>query len=145
MKTSTITTAWKQRDGGGWKTSRRYLDILIDGKPLLDHLGRNGDDFISRLGWLPDVQNNQGIEHLLLQCAPDSPSGRVILLVCPECADIGCGAYTVRISMDEDTFIWADFAFENNYENEPTAVYPEVGPFVFTREQYMEAISCTRK
>lgn len=145
MNKSIIGTVWKERVGGGGKTARRYLDILIDGKSLLDHLGRADDDSISRLGWLSDAYNNEGIEQLLLHRSPDSPSGRVILLVCPECADLGCGAYTARISTDDSAFVWADFAFENNYEEAPVAVYPDVGPFHFSKQQYINVLSCLKK
>ena len=53
---------------------------------------------------------------LVSQASPDSESGRVLLYICPECGDIGCGAYSVRIEKTDAGYTWGDFAYENGYE-----------------------------
>ena len=65
---------------------------------------------------------------------PDTEEGRYLLYVCPECGDIGCGAYGAKLRLDEQTAEWYDFAYENGYE--PGHPVHGVGPFIFERTQY---------
>jgi hypothetical protein len=44
----------------------------------------------------------------------EDPS-RVPLLVCP-CGDLMCGALTVRVSRDDQTVSWSEWAWENQYD-----------------------------
>ena len=39
---------------------------------------------------------------LLGRLPADLPPGRVAVFVCPECADLGCGAVTVRLELQDD-------------------------------------------
>src|SRR4051794_40409173 len=110
---SKLQLAWRDRSGGGGRTARRFLDIVVHGLPLLEVLGCPQSDFISRLGLgSAEVQQNS-VDHLLLKLPPDSPSKRVLLLVCPECGDLGCGAFSARITRSGEDYVWSDFAFEN--------------------------------
>jgi hypothetical protein len=84
----------------------------------------------------PVQEHQRSIEHLLLKRPPDAPSGRVLLLICPECGDLGCGAFTARLGKDEQSFIWSDFAFENNYDEAPVETFTDIGPFHFEKRAY---------
>jgi hypothetical protein len=72
--------------------------------------------------------NNETARQLLGLAAPELPSGRVPILVCEECGDVGCGAIAVRIERQANSIVWADWAQENG-RDAPTAlewpVYPE--------------------
>jgi hypothetical protein len=64
----------------------------------------------------------------------DTEDGQYLLYVCPECGDIGCGAYGARIRITGETWEWYDFAYENGYE--PARVLASAGPFSFARRDY---------
>lgn len=61
---------------------------------------------------------------------------KILLYVCSDCGDLGCGALTAKISFDEKTIVWSDFAYENT--NEVWEKYPEIGPYEFERDSYIE-------
>lgn len=140
---SKLELRWKERPGGGGKTSRRFLDIIVDGRPLLEAIGCPPADFISRLGWGSPEAHSKSVEHLLMKVPPDSPSKRVLLLICPECGDLGCGAFTAKITKNADDYVWSDFAFENDYEGAPTELFPEAGPFSFTKQEYWATLTAS--
>jgi len=83
---------------------------------LLDLLGWADADFISPLGWGPIEAQQLAIAELLRQQKPSLSSGRCQLYICPECADIGCGAVTARVEREGNLIIWNEFAFENGYK-----------------------------
>jgi hypothetical protein len=117
------------------------VDFLINGASLLQLLARahgGHSDWIGSLGQhAPDSVGTAA--RLLLQAAPDSPAGRVLLYICPECAHIGCGAYGAAVRRDGDRYVWADFAFENGYEDAQPVT--GIGPFVFEAAQYEQAVA----
>ena len=129
---------WKRREGGGGRTQRDYLDIVVDGQPLSEIFG---GDMASCLGWFVPEENAKAARRLLLEETADLPNHRRTLYVCPECGDIGCGAVSLIVERVEDKIIWRDFGYENNYEEIlHTEGYEDVGPFVFSRAEYEEAI-----
>ena len=135
---SKLRLEWKRREGGGGGTQRDYLDIIVDGQPLSEILG---GDMVSCLGWFVPEENAKAARRLLLEEAADLPNNRRTLYVCPECGDIGCGAVSLVVERVEDKIIWRDFGYENNYEEVVrTEGYENVGPFVFDRAEYEEAI-----
>jgi len=138
---SKLELVWKERVGGGGKTARRFLDIVVDGRPLLEAIGCPQSDFISRLGWGSAEAHKKSVEHLLLKAPPDSPSERVLLLICPECGDLGCGAFTAKITKSGGEFVWSDFAFENDYNGTPTELFPGAGPFSFSKREYFSTLT----
>lgn len=126
------------RPGGGGATRRDYLDFVIDGEYLSATVG---GDLISALGWLPPAATNEAVRRLVLQEPADFPNNRRGLYVCPECADLGCGAISLVIEEIEGRINWRDFGFQNNYEDKISLdEYAKIGPFVFDREQYNEVI-----
>lgn len=82
--------------------------------------------------------NEHSLKQLLLKDSPETESGRSLIYVCPECADIGCGAYGCKIIKTNNVYIWSDFAYENGYE-EPQLI-EGLGPFEFTEENYETAV-----
>jgi len=104
---------------GTTRKERLSVDFCTDGNSLLktltDVAGGHGD----LMGCIVrdyQKQNAETARRLLVIDAPDTESGRVLLYICPECGDIGCGAYTVRVEKRSDKYVWKDFAYENGYE-----------------------------
>jgi len=85
----------------------------------------------------PD-QNLATLAALLGTKDPDTEDGRVLVYVCPECGDIGCGAYALRIERAADTVRWFDFAYVNGYE-EPVPV--SLSPLEFDAKEYEQAVT----
>lgn len=136
MKISTLKLEWKRREGGGGKTQRDYLDFVVDGVSLSEKIG---GDLVSCLGWLVPEQNKKAVNQLMLKAESDLPEHRYALYVCPECGELGCGAITAVIEKVDDTIIWRDFAFENDYDGEIQPI-DEVDKFIFDRAQYRNTL-----
>jgi hypothetical protein len=62
---------------------------------------------------------------------------KILLYVCADCGDLGCGALTAQITFTENSVVWSDFAYEN--ASETLENYPEIGPFEFEKASYMNA------
>ncbi len=142
---STISSALLLRAGtssGGTTTiERRSIDFIVNGQPLLRELvqfGGGHGDFVGSLVHGVAKTNAAVIDRLLLRGVPDTATGRVLLYVCPECGDIGCGAYAMRIERDEKGYRWFDFAYENGYEE--AQLVENVGPFSFEVREYENAV-----
>lgn len=46
----------------------------------------------------------------------DFDDGRVALLVCPLCGDLGCGGYSVEVVFGQDVVEWRAFGWQTDYE-----------------------------
>ena len=124
--------------GGGSAAERFSSDFVVDGQSLFQILAGSGDVmgcFVSG----EKVFNERIRDQLLLKLASDVPSGRVLLYVCPECTDIGCGAFGCVEKKERELYIWESFAYENGYES--PRIVGSFGPFRFLPEQYESAIS----
>ena len=97
------------------KEERDYFDFLIDNIPLSEILSVG--DKITPLGWSEIKFQKDSVMELLKQKKSELTSGRVPVYICPECGDLGCGAVTVNIIENENSFVWKDFGYENNYED----------------------------
>lgn len=112
-------------------------DFTINVKSLLAYLVSNGgghSDFLGCFARNWDNLNKHSLKQLLLQAPPETESGRSLIYVCPECADIGCGAYGCKITKIGEEYIGSDFAYENGYE-EPELIHG-IGPFKFSVTEY---------
>lgn len=135
---SKLELRWTDRVISGSQTPRRFLDFVVDGHPLYPEMG----DFISSLGWLTKEQNRLAVNRLLRKAEPDAPYDRYCLYVCPECADLGCGAVTAIIKRDGDNITWRDFGFQNNYDETILREdLKEFGPFSFNATDYFNVLT----
>src|SRR5205814_786743 len=82
-------------------------------------------------------ENRLAAARLLMDHPPDSESGRVLIYVCAECGDIGCGAYAVRVDRRGDSWTWSDFAWENGYDE---AQLLDLPAFEFSDNTYRTVI-----
>lgn len=117
------------------------IDFLIDNNSLLSMLvrkfGGHGDyaGCFSK-GWAS--LNKDSKAKLLLEKGSDTADGRIAVYVCPECADIGCGAFCCNIEQMDDYYIWKDFAYENDYED--ARIIHGMGPYCFNKILYEKLI-----
>jgi hypothetical protein len=126
------------RQSTGFTVQESYsCDFTIDGNSLLEmiaHKAGGHKDFLGCFarGWAK--LNEHSLKQLLLREAAELGTERRLIYVCPECADIGCGAYGCKIIKSGSTYIWSDFAYENGYE-EPSPI-EDLGPFEFSADNY---------
>lgn len=116
-----------------------FYDFLIDGKSLYELCHIEEYDRIGPLGWGVNPEYESNLIKQFLGTAKNEAleSGRVMLFVCAECGDIGCGATTIDVEETEDEIIWSNFGDENNCESEVNFVnYSNLGPFRFGKTEY---------
>ncbi|WP_223113160.1 hypothetical protein [Pseudomonas syringae] len=120
---------------------RLSIDFLINECSLLDALvsaAGGHSDFMGCFVKGFTESNSVSKSRLLLREHTEIESDRVLLYMCPECGDIGCGAYSVCVRQSDECFTWDLFAYENGYE-EPQII-AGIGPFIFERHAYEAAI-----
>jgi len=125
------------RAGSTNQQRRRFYDYTINGTPLRSMI--DPGDNVGLFGWLPRESEAEFARWLLMREPSKLRSGRVPIYICPECGDIGCGAYSVYVRQNDDCFTWDSFAYENGYE-EPQII-DGVGPFTFEKHAYEAAIT----
>lgn len=81
-------------------------------------------------------------KQLLLKESSELDGSRVPLFVCNLCADLGCGALTVKVENIGGCFVWSEFGYENNYEAgfSQNEYMKRTGPFKFSAESYISVI-----
>jgi len=118
------------------------VEFILDGHLPLEHCERVTSqtfDVISPIGWtLPEYQA-AFVERLLLRQPALLPSGRRELLVCPECADLGCGCISADVSSDGDDFVWDEIGYENSDDPESLVIFP-MGRFVIPQDELLHQI-----
>lgn len=130
--------AWLLRPG---HPDQRSIDFVVDGLRLSSLVADK--DLCGRLSADPEAAwNPEALQILRGEAPADAEGDRVMLYVCAECGDLGCGALTCRVVRTERTIAWSDFAFENDYDPDMTdrASYADVGPFLFDAAQYRTAL-----
>ena len=142
LKLSLIHRVGGSSGGGSWK-DRWTFDFLVDGRSLADALGASERDLVGRLDRDDRDWNAGSVRVLTGDAAPDLGDDRVMLFVCPECADLGCGAITAALRSEGDTMTWSDFKHENSYDPSMTTSFPEVGPFAFAVQPYRRVLGET--
>lgn len=133
------------REGHTVKAERTYVDFVIAGQSLQAYIGSEVGDRISPLGWTGNTAcENRLINELSGLTKTELPTGRTVFYVCPECADIGCGAITALVVEMPNTIIWKDFGYETNYSEPELAKFRHVGPFEFEKRPYRKLLDQLR-
>jgi hypothetical protein len=122
------------------KAQRHFLDFVVDGVPLYPDFRRRGFDCITPL-WLGDATARpfavNAARRLLGELEGDAPGERVTVYSCAECGDLGCGAVTVRITVENDTVAWRDWGWQTNYDEEVSSEdLADLGDMEFHRREY---------
>lgn len=109
-----------------------YLEFLIDGEPIpLDDPGLSpfNENMIPPIGEYLGLEPGQGFD------------GRVSLVVCEICGDIGCGAITFKLLLEGDYVTWKDFGGEDwKLGEDEIDLDTRVGPYCFERRAYEKVI-----
>jgi hypothetical protein len=130
-----------ERDKSGFRTGRLSVDFIVDGRSLLETLDRKlrrkSDLMGCFVAGYPDA-NKAAQARLVTRRKPNSPEGRVLLYICPECGDVGCGAYAARVERRGDHFRWGDFAYESAGDTLPIKASPA---FLFEARAYRSVIA----
>lgn len=145
MKPNQLILGSIQRLGAPDRTPSETIDFIIDGESLYKMLRAGERDSVGLFsrGW----DNEKSAKEYKLEAKSDLDDGRILVFGCAECLDIGCGGFTMKIEFDGENFIWSDFAFENNYDDSMTEreCYGSVGPFIFSKDAYLEMIEAAKK
>lgn len=124
--------------GGATCTERTSADFLIDGQSLLEVLVRNSGGHADFMGCFVSGYANEceRIASMLLDVSPESEK-RVLLYICPECGDVACGAYSVLVRRERESYVWEGFAqtSESDLKSAET-----VGPFIFDASMYKDSV-----
>ena len=98
---------------------------------------------ISCLGWGRTEYEEEAAQVLLLKKPSLLETGRIMLYVCPECGDIGCGAITAQIEENAEYVVWHSFGYENDYDPSvlDLAEYQEFGPYMFSKSEYLNTLN----
>ncbi len=119
-----------------------YFEIEIDGQPLQQHFaGRLGahPSQLSPLGWssASGTYRAKVVAQFLTETPSDLESGRIPVLVCEDCGDVGCDAFVVRVVREGELIKWIDWAIENGIEPAREVTWPtRPGDFTFDRREY---------
>lgn len=120
----------------------RFADILIDGESLYGKFCNKGYDYVVTLGWGSEEFQRCSIQQLKLQEPSELQDSRYPILVCPLCADLGCGAITARIEKNGDEVSWSDFQEEDNLGLLDVKKF-DIAPIYFCLDEYERAIEST--
>ncbi|MFD6068192.1 MULTISPECIES: hypothetical protein [Amycolatopsis] len=96
----------------------RFLDWTIDGVALRTMVSEMPEQQ-TPLFLDDDVWREAAVEtlrRLLGELPGDFDDGRVALLVCPACGDLGCGAYSVEVVFGDDVVEWRTLGWQTDYE-----------------------------
>lgn len=121
------------------QNERSYLDFIISGQSAKTKLKAVNFDLISPFGWGDEKYENEIIKEFTGQKRPEIPSGRLMLYVCPECGDIGCGSITADIEITKEKVIWKNFGYENNDPDIDLEPYRDIPPIEFNKVDYLES------
>ena len=124
------------------KQERFTVDFLVNGQSLYELLSAHSLDLVGRFSQGNRAWNEESANIFLTKQSADIENSRIMLYVCPECGDIGCGAITVTIIKSDNSYAWTEFGYENNYDPQMMDLdsYRTIGPFRFQFDEYCEVI-----
>ena len=99
---------------------KKFFEIWIDNKLLNSFLADKEQvslQYLSPLGWEshPDFKKKSIASQFLNKGELSLKSGRISVLVCEYCGEIGCGGVAVRITKKGNFIIWNDWKYEDGY------------------------------
>ncbi len=117
------------------------LDVVINGRSLRSVVRTPGPGLVTELNrpWLPSVPD--AVNGLLgRRPSEDLAAGRVALLVCGSCGDLGCGQLTAALDVGDAQVSWSDFLWEDGIF-EPRSVEHLDERLTFDRARYEAAFA----
>ena len=94
-----IETAKLHRVGDSSRRVRDSIDFLVNGESLFRLLGADEMDMCGRFSSDTPEINAESEKVFTGDAPPDLENGRVLLFVCSECGDIGCGCGPTRVEI----------------------------------------------
>ena len=130
----------EQRTGDGQiiQHERIYFDFIVSGQSAKTKLKADKFDVISPFGWGNKIYEREIIKEFTGQKRPAISSGRIMIYVCSECGDIGCGCISADIEITDDKVIWKKFGYENNDPDIDLEPYKDIQPIEFDKQQYLQ-------
>ncbi len=114
----------------------RFLDVVINGRPLMDIDEIAELDTVSRFDFADLDAARTCVSELTLNDST-ADSRAILLYVCPLCGDLGCGAVQVQVSRSAYNFDWGSFSYVNGIDDpKPLAI----GPFKFEADAYLKTM-----
>lgn len=112
MNTLGVTPALTRWNEG----ESRFLDWTIDGVPLRELVPMQEQTplFLDDAKWRGTAIET--LSRLLGRLPGDFADGRVALLMCPLCGDLGCGGYSVEVVFGDGWVDWRAFGWQCDYE-----------------------------
>ncbi|AXF05025.1 hypothetical protein CUJ88_42620 [Paraburkholderia hospita] len=126
---------------GATCVERTSADFLIDHRSLLELLVQRAGGHSDFMGCFVNgyVEECQRARTRLLGISLQSGTeSRVLLYICPECGDVGCGAYSAVVRRDATSYLWRSFAYQTSERDLNVLDMP--GPFVFEASHYETAV-----
>ena len=78
-------------------SDKQYLDYLISGQPLREHLGITSESSVTPFGFFSNKEEQKRIlKEFKVQQKTQLSGDRIELYICECCGDISCGAITVK-------------------------------------------------
>ncbi|MGY6128302.1 hypothetical protein ACW9YV_23430 (plasmid) [Paraburkholderia strydomiana] len=127
--------------GGATCIERTSADFLVDHRSLLELLVQRAGGHSDFMGCFVNGYAEECQRALTRLLGTPSQSGfqkRVLLYICPECGDVGCGAYSAVVRRDAKSYFWDSFAYQTSERD--LNVLELLGPFVFEASQYETAV-----
>ena len=126
--------------------ARNIFDIIIDGESLTDKLIDGKFDTLPVFGFYDKAEYElPTIQEFLKEKNSELESKRILLFICRECGDIGCGAITVDIEKAENSYKWNSFAWENGDNEIITSDFIDFNSLEFTKSEYEVELNNLRK
>ncbi|MWC31172.1 hypothetical protein [Paenibacillus sp. MMS18-CY102] len=126
-------------------SSKNFADIKIDGRSLFDLFKSRDFDVIACLGWGTAQYRTAEIYRLVLEEPSDMQGNRNSIYVCPDCGDLGCGAISVDMQVEDNKIVWKNFKWEGDYGGitEHSSRLADLGPIYFDFGQYCDVVKGT--
>jgi hypothetical protein len=119
-------------------SERNYYDFNISGQSLMTILKADNRDLISPFGWGDKNYEQEIIKEFTGQKNPQISGERLMIYVCAECGDLGCGAITAELKIIDTKVIWKNFRYEDNSSEIDFTSFKDIPPFEFDRSDYFK-------
>lgn len=136
MNTILIKSKFDQKDHSV------FYDFSIDGTSLFDLFDMHGTNRIDSLSWRIDNAYKRSLVKQFLNEEKNSEldSERIMLFVCSECGDIGCGGTTFKLIETDTEIIWTEFGDED-WDGVDLSEYKHIGSFTFEKVEYKKVFN----
>lgn len=114
------------------------MDFLIDGQSLLEMLVKSAGGHADLMGCFVSAyaKECERMSSMLLDIPPEGGK-RISLYICPECGDVACGAYSVLVRRERESYVLESFSYQTSEIDLETV--NEIGPFVFDSNMYKDS------